>query len=483
MTVSTSYSALLFNGNSSTTAFAVSWPFFTGSLVVTAIDAAGARTTKTIATHYTVSGGTSSTGLPATGTVTMLTAPATGTQLEITRATPITQSSVWNDNAAFPAKTIESQLDRRTLIEQELEYNSTDNLIDFTLTEGTITTGAAGSSVIATVTGDYPDFELNLTIPRGATGASGAGTGDVIGPASATANAIVLFDGTSGTSIKDSTYTITAAGAALLDDAAASNQRTTLGLGALATLATVGTSQIDADAVTYAKIQNISAQYRLLGRKTPAAGDTEECTLSEVLDFIGSAAQGDILFRGAAGWQRLGAGTAGQNLQSGGAGADVSWATAANTGWEKIGTTTIGAAVASVTHSWSAAAYTQVLVQFSDLSQSAGSQALIVYLMTASGGSAIVTTTSYQVSGALMTTSAAGFMTGHVLFDIGTDAATKRSTGFGIVSESGGTTGTMGVAHLEPATGGNATDAKAVTLAFNSGNIDDGVVTVYGLKA
>ena len=348
---------------------------------------------------------------------------------------------------------------------------------------GTITTGAAGSSVIATVTGDYPDFELNLTIPRGATGASGAGTGDVIGPASATANAIVLFDGTSGTSIKDSTYTITAAGAALLDDAAASNQRTTLGLGALATLATVGTSQIDADAVTYAKMQNVSATSRVLGRKTPAAGDTEECTLSEVLDFIGSAAQGDILFRGAAGWQRLGAGTAGQNLQSGGAGADVSWATAANTGWEKIGATTIGAAVASVTHSWSAAAYTQVLVQFSDLSQSAGSQALIVYLMTASGGSAIVTTTSYQVSGSLMTTSAAGFMTGHVLFDIGTDAATKRSTGFGIVSESGGTTGTMGVAHLEPATGGNATDAKAVTLAFNSGNIDDGVVTVYGLKA
>lgn len=45
----------------------------------------------------------------------------------------------------------------------------------------------------------------------------------------------------------------TAAGRALLDDAAASNQRTTLGLGALATLATVAAAQIDSGAVTFVK--------------------------------------------------------------------------------------------------------------------------------------------------------------------------------------------------------------------------------------
>jgi hypothetical protein len=39
-----------------------------------------------------------------------------------------------------------------------------------------------------------------------------------------------LFDGTTGKLLKDSTYTITAAGAALLDDATAADQRTTLGL-------------------------------------------------------------------------------------------------------------------------------------------------------------------------------------------------------------------------------------------------------------
>jgi hypothetical protein len=54
--------------------------------------------------------------------------------------------------------------------------------------------------------------------------------GDVVGPASATDNALALFDGTTGKLIKDSGYTITAAGAALLDDANAAAQRATLGV-------------------------------------------------------------------------------------------------------------------------------------------------------------------------------------------------------------------------------------------------------------
>lgn len=115
----------------------------------------------------------------------------------------------------------------------------------------------------------------------------------------------------------------TAAGLALLDDADAAAQRTTLGLGALATLATVGTGQIDNDAVTYAKLQNASATARVLARKTAAAGDYEECTASEVLDFLGNS-PGDILFRGATGWTKLAGGTAGSFLTTQGA-SDPTW--------------------------------------------------------------------------------------------------------------------------------------------------------------
>lgn len=72
--------------------------------------------------------------------------------------------------------------------------------------------------------------------------------------------------------------TFTAAGRALVDDADASAQRTTLGLGGLATLSTVGTAELTNDAVTYAKIQNVSATDRLLGRASALAGDIEEIT-------------------------------------------------------------------------------------------------------------------------------------------------------------------------------------------------------------
>lgn len=85
------------------------------------------------------------------------------------------------------------------------------------------------------------------------------------------------------------------------------------------------TLTIDANAVTYAKMQDISATQRVLGRNTAGAGDTEEVTLSQLLDWIGAAAHGDILYRGAATWARLAAGTAGHILSTGGAGANPAW--------------------------------------------------------------------------------------------------------------------------------------------------------------
>lgn len=70
------------------------------------------------------------------------------------------------------------------------------------------------------------------------------------------------------------------------------------------------------------------ATNRLLGRDTAATGAIEELTLSEALDLVGSAAQGDILYRGASTWARLGAGTSGHFLKTLGPGANPAWAAA-----------------------------------------------------------------------------------------------------------------------------------------------------------
>lgn len=89
----------------------------------------------------------------------------------------------------------------------------------------------------------------------------------------------------------------------------------------------VGTTELAAGAATYAKMQDVSATSRILGRKTSGAGVIEELTLSEVLDFIGSAARGDVIYRGASSWARLAAGTSGLYLKTLGASADPVWDT------------------------------------------------------------------------------------------------------------------------------------------------------------
>jgi acyl CoA:acetate/3-ketoacid CoA transferase alpha subunit len=81
---------------------------------------------------------------------------------------------------------------------------------------------------------------------------------------------------------------------------------------------------IDADVVTYAKMQNISATSRVLGRKTAGAGDTEELTTSEVLDFA-SATNGNILARISGTWVGLPNTVSGAVLWSNTAGADPQW--------------------------------------------------------------------------------------------------------------------------------------------------------------
>ncbi len=71
----------------------------------------------------------------------------------------------------------------------------------------------------------------------------------------------------------------------ILDDADAAAVRATLVLGALAVLNTVGTGQIDDDAVTLAKITNI-ATASFLGRSTAGTGDPEVLTVAQAKTLL-----------------------------------------------------------------------------------------------------------------------------------------------------------------------------------------------------
>jgi len=91
-----------------------------------------------------------------------------------------------------------------------------------------------------------------------------------------------------------------------------------------------------------------AATAKILGRKTAGGGAGEECSLDELLDLIGSPAQGDIIYRGASAYARLAAGTAGQVLMSGGASANPSWDSSRIDGWVAAPTLTYSAADAPV---------------------------------------------------------------------------------------------------------------------------------------
>ena len=69
-----------------------------------------------------------------------------------------------------------------------------------------------------------------------------------------------------------------------------------------------------------------TATSRILGRKTASAGAGEECTITDILGFLGTVEQGDVIYYNGATFALLPHGTSGQVLQSGGHAANPSWA-------------------------------------------------------------------------------------------------------------------------------------------------------------
>jgi hypothetical protein len=121
-----------------------------------------------------------------------------------------------------------------------------------------------------------------------------------------------------------------------------------------------GSIGIASGGVTDAMLATMPAS-TIKGNKEVAVGPPENLTLSQVLDLIGSAAWGDILFRGTAGWQKLAAGTSGNVLTTAGAGANPTWA-AAGGGLTRISTQTLAATAASVSFTSIPATYKDLIL-------------------------------------------------------------------------------------------------------------------------
>ena len=145
--------------------------------------------------------------------------------------------------------------------------------------------------------------------------------GDLVGPAGATDGAIPLYDGATGKLLKDSIYTPASFAVAAKGVTNGDSHDHNGGDGA----------------AIVAAATSFGATAKVLGRKTAGAGAGEECSITEILDLLGTAERGDVLYRGASAWAMLPHGTVGQVLATGGNGADPSWIN--NDGWISAGET------------------------------------------------------------------------------------------------------------------------------------------------
>lgn len=82
-------------------------------------------------------------------------------------------------------------------------------------------------------------------------------------------------------------------------------------------------AEIGNNSVGYTQFVSSSATQRVIGRNTAGAGNFEEVTFTQLLDWVGSATRGDLLVRGASTWSRLALGSAGRLLVS--SGSDPVW--------------------------------------------------------------------------------------------------------------------------------------------------------------
>ena len=154
MTVSSTTSKVSYTGNGSTTAFAVPFYFLEAAdLQVILRSSAGVETVQALTTNYTVAGA----GVSSGGTVTMLTAPAAAVTVTIRRNIEATQETDLLPNDRLPAESLETALDKVTMLTQQLGEESARS-IKFPASDAVMSAQLPASSARA---GKYLGFDAS----------------------------------------------------------------------------------------------------------------------------------------------------------------------------------------------------------------------------------------------------------------------------------------------------------------------------------
>lgn len=119
MAIETTANRISYAGNGVTTGFAFPYKFLANAdlVVIVRNNTTGVETTKTLTTHYTVTGA----GEDAGGTVTMLSAPSASESLIIYNDPAATQGVDLRENDNLPAEVVERAFDRLTVLVQRLK--------------------------------------------------------------------------------------------------------------------------------------------------------------------------------------------------------------------------------------------------------------------------------------------------------------------------------------------------------------------------
>lgn len=276
------------------------------------------------------------------------------------------------------------------------------------------------------------------------------------------------------------------------DIAGALNVQGALSVGGFAKFPLVTADYGDAS-ITYAKVQNVTNN-RMLGNTSGGAAAPSEQTITQILDMVGSAANGDILIRSGGAWTRLAKATDGNAL-------------ILTSGVPAWGGTPPIFKLSSQTASSSAALaftglnsdYTEYRFVFSYVLPATDSAQLIMEVSNDNGGSWQTTnylggawgfntgggsangslTTAFALTRAIVSNASTGGWCGEC--SVYEPSSTAKQKNFRV---QGGGAGTSSLQEWHTGSGaynGSSLAINAVRFRYASGNIASGKITQYGV--